>query len=253
MNKELTLLIVEDDPIIAADIARQVRKFGYAVSAKLRSGELAIAFVRDNPPDLILMDIQLEGQLSGIETAARILAQHPLPIIYLTANTDDVTRRAARQTAPAAFLSKPFRNTDLQSAIEIALDNFQQGRGAKTAPTPAPVPAAKDSAFLLRDRLFVKDKRRFVRLMVDQITHASAEDYYCRLYTNGREYHLSLTLKKLEAALTDRPEFMRVHRSHLINVLHVTEVGELRVYLNQFELPINRTAREELLNRLQKV
>ena len=253
---ELTLLVVEDDPIIAADIARQVRKFGYTVAAKLRSGELAIEYTRDNPPDLILMDIQLEGQLNGIETAERILERHPLPLIYLTANTDDATRRAARQTAPAAFLSKPFRSQDLQSAIELALDNFQRAQQPKAAEppnNPTTQQPQQDTAFLLRDRIFVKEKRRLVRLMVENITHASAEDYYCRLFTAERSHLLSITLKNLERALVDRPEFVRVHRSHLINLLHVTEVGELRVHLDQAVVPVSRAAREGLLERLRRL
>ena len=252
-SKELSLLIVEDDPIIAANVARQVRKFGYTVAAKLRSGELAIEYIRDNPPDLVLMDVQLEGQLNGIETAEQIQRLHPLPLIYLTANTDEATRRAARQTAPAAFLSKPFRSQDLQSAIELALDNFQRDRNEQPPAESTPPLPQEETAFLLRDRFFVKEKRRLVRLLVEDITHASAEDYFCHLFTTERSFILSLSLKNLETALADRPEFVRVHRSHLVNLLHITEVGELRIHLGKEVIPVSRAGREGLVERLRRL
>lgn len=250
---ELSLLIVEDNSIVAADLIRQVRDFGYRVAAKLRTGERAVQYLRTHPaPDLVLMDIQLAGEMSGIEAARQITDLRPLPIIYLTANTDPATRRTARKTAPAAFLSKPFRSEDLEMAIELALDRFQRNGSANPSALEAPTTTGS-TAFLLRDRIFVKEKRQLVRLLFEELLYATAEDYYCRLHTARESFLLTMTLKKLERALTARPEFVRVHRSHLVNLLHVTRVGEVQVYLGAMTLPMSRSGREAVVERLPQL
>ena len=202
--------------------------------------------------------VEVFAQKSGIEAARQITERQPVPIIYLTANTDPATRRAARRTAPAAFLSKPFRSEDLEIAIELALDSFQREgtvADASGAPNTSGVRSteADSTAFLLRDRIFVKEKRQLVRLLFEDLLYATAEDYYCRLHTRERSFLLTMTLKNLERALTARPEFVRVHRSRLVNLLHVTRVGEVQVHLGALDLPVSRAGRDALVGRLQRL
>ncbi len=119
--KKIRVLIVEDEPIIAADLEDRLIAMGYEVADQCSSGEEALRLLQRENADLILMDIQLDGALDGIETAQKILEKNLLPIIYLTSNTDDATFARAKSTHPAAFLTKPFRGKDLQHAIELAI------------------------------------------------------------------------------------------------------------------------------------
>lgn len=115
-----TILLVEDDPISAKLVTRMVEKMGYHMSKSLATGEEAIELVQVSCPDLILMDIHLEGQLDGIETAQKIKELADVPIIYLTALGDPVTVQRAVSTEPFGYIMKPVQEPMLKSAIELA-------------------------------------------------------------------------------------------------------------------------------------
>src|SRR4051812_43846210 len=103
-----TILIVEDEAIVAADLASRLERLGYEVVGSARHGEEAVALVRSAPPDIVLMDIQLQGDLDGVETAAKIRSHHALPVIYLTAHSDAGTVARAKTTEPFGYIRKPF-------------------------------------------------------------------------------------------------------------------------------------------------
>jgi len=107
--EQIKVLIVEDKLLIAEDIAAKLRKHNLDVIGIHDRGEDALAGLDEGLPDLILMDINLAGELDGIETARRIQEKHVIPIIYLSDYTDSNTVNRAKQTLPANFLSKPFQ------------------------------------------------------------------------------------------------------------------------------------------------
>jgi two-component system response regulator len=123
MNGKAKILIVEDENIVAMDIRKILQDSGYTISAIVNSGEEAIAIVRDNKPDLILMDIVLKGKMSGID-AARIISQYfDVPIIYMTALANDDSLLEARSRESYGFLTKPFSSNEINIAIEMAFIN----------------------------------------------------------------------------------------------------------------------------------
>lgn len=115
------ILIVEDESIIALDLSGILRGLGYEVSGIVPSGTKAVEAAVADPPDLILMDIILLGDMDGIEASRRIRSSRDIPIIYLTANADPATVQRARDTAPYAYLNKPVDARDLYSNIDTAL------------------------------------------------------------------------------------------------------------------------------------
>jgi CheY-like chemotaxis protein len=117
------ILIVEDESIVALDIKDKVERLGYNVLAVVSSGEAAVEEVTKIQPDLVLMDIILSGKIDGIETARRIRNNFDIPIIYLTAHSDEQTLKRAKVTEPFGYIIKPFVDKDLQNAIKIALRN----------------------------------------------------------------------------------------------------------------------------------
>lgn len=118
---EKKILIVEDEAIVAEDIRRTLEKLGYQVMGVVATGEAAVARVTADRPDLVLMDVVLQGELSGIETAASLRQEHQVPVVYLTAYADPATLERAKLTEPFGYLLKPFKEKDLHTAIEIAL------------------------------------------------------------------------------------------------------------------------------------
>jgi len=115
------ILIVEDEIVIAMDIQQILEKMGYVVVDMALTGEKAIEIIETTYPDLVLMDIKLEGSMDGIETAQKINKRFDIPVIYLTAYSDDQTIERAKITEPFGYILKPLQKNELHSAIDIAL------------------------------------------------------------------------------------------------------------------------------------
>ncbi|MBN1874338.1 MAG: PAS domain-containing protein, partial [Anaerolineae bacterium] len=119
------ILVVEDEFLIARNIAYKLRAAGYQVVDTVSTGEQAIQIALEHHPDLIVMDIRLDGELDGIEAAERIHAQVDIPVLYLTAYVDDEILQRAKITTPFGYILKPFQDHELFSNIEIALFKHQ--------------------------------------------------------------------------------------------------------------------------------
>ncbi|MBI5410964.1 MAG: EAL domain-containing protein [Nitrospirae bacterium] len=116
-----SILIVEDEAIIALDLRATLSEMGYLVTAVAASGEEAIAQAARTRPDLVLMDVKIEGEMDGVETAGQIWSQLGIPIVYLTAHADDHTLLRIKGTQPFGYVLKPVNERDLHAVIEIAL------------------------------------------------------------------------------------------------------------------------------------
>ncbi|SFM71297.1 response regulator [Methanolobus profundi] len=123
-SKDIKILVVEDESIIALNIKKKLKSFGYTVPAMATTGEDAIKMAEITFPDLILMDVRLKGEMDGIQTAAEIRKKFDIPIIFLTAYSDDKVLERAKKTEPYGYIVKPFKANDLKSNIEVALYRF---------------------------------------------------------------------------------------------------------------------------------
>ncbi len=117
----INLMLVEDERIVAFDLKRQLQGFGYHVGAVVASGEQAISRIAAEKPDLVLMDIHLEGHMDGIEAAKQIRAKHQVPVIFLTAYAEDDTLRRALDSRPFGYLIKPCEGRELHATIQMAM------------------------------------------------------------------------------------------------------------------------------------
>jgi PAS domain S-box-containing protein len=116
----IKILVVEDEIIVAKDIKMRLENLGYSVSSLVSSGEEAIREVEENNPDLVLMDIVLQGEMDGIEAADQIRSHFNIPVIYLTAYADEKMLERAKRTGPFGYIIKPFDDRDLHTTIEVA-------------------------------------------------------------------------------------------------------------------------------------
>jgi DNA-binding LytR/AlgR family response regulator len=239
-------LIVEDEMIIAAKISMQLTGLGYEVTGILPRGEEAIKHVFENHVDILLLDIQLKGNMDGIETAVQIQKLSKVPIIYLTANADEATFDRAKMTKPAGFISKPFKQLDLQRAVELA---YLRTIDAEAEPHDEGL-IQEHPPVILSDRIFVRCRERMLKIMLSDILYIEADRNYSRIFTSQKEFLLSTTLKTIEEKLSNQL-FVRVHRSYIVNMAHVDEVGDGQVFIEQKGIPLSAGMRENLLERLQ--
>jgi len=131
MISEKQILVVEDEIITAIDIQNRLINLGYNVPEIVCSGEEAIIKVNENKPDLVLMDINLNGEMDGIEASSKIHSISDIPVIYLTAYSDDITLDRAKITEPYAYIVKPFKDMELKINLEIAFYKYTMEKKLK--------------------------------------------------------------------------------------------------------------------------
>lgn len=116
------VMVVEDERIVALNLKQRLVRLGYEVTAVVTSGAKALEAVGANPPDIVLMDIHIDGDIDGIETAARIPSELNIPVVYLTAYSEEATLERARQTRPYGYLLKPFSERELHATMQMVLE-----------------------------------------------------------------------------------------------------------------------------------
>lgn len=247
MGQPIKILIVEDEMVIAANISLQLNSLGYEVTGIIPRGEEALQEIKQNQPDIVLMDISLKGEIDGIETVQIMQNDYDIPIIYLTANADDVNFNRAKATHPYAFISKPFKKLDLQRAIELTINQIQCHK-----PSPSNATMENNSPFILSDCIFVRHHEKMVKVDIKDILYIEAERNYCRIYSKDKEYLLVMTLKDMDEKLPNR-HFIRVHRSFIVNLSQIDEVATSHIVIAKKAIPLSKPLRDELLNRLHTI
>lgn len=232
---KIKVLVVEDSALIAEDIAYKLRKHHLDVVEIFDKGEDALEYLKKNQPDLVLLDIKLAGALDGISTGYIIQNTYSLPLIYLSDLADAETLHRAKQTRPSNYLTKPFNEADLVRAIDLAFSNFSFQRG----------PAAGSRT----DHLFVKADNSFVRLPADQILYLHADRSYCNIVTADKTYVQAVSMNHVFDQL-NHPDFVRIHRSHVVNIQKITAIEGNVVRLGKHSIDMSKGMREELMGRL---
>ena len=126
------ILVVEDEAVVAEEIQESLKELGYSVPVIVTSGKEAIKEAERIKPDLILMDIVLEGKIDGIAAADSIMGSYDIPVVYITAYADDNTVERARKTHPFGYIVKPFTQQQLNSSIKVALTQKADRQELKT-------------------------------------------------------------------------------------------------------------------------
>jgi PAS domain S-box-containing protein len=153
-KNKIKILVVEDESIVGLDIQESLRKLGYEVPDIAISGEGALDAVQKERPDIVLMDIYLQGSLDGIQAAKIIRDRDNIPVIYLTAYSDQNLLKKARETTPYGYLLKPFEGQQAQASIEMALGKHSVEENLKISERTkkALLNATTDSLFLISDQ-----------------------------------------------------------------------------------------------------
>ncbi len=255
MERAVKILIVEDEMVIAANISLQLSDLGYEVTGILPRGEEALSQIKIEKPDIILLDIQLKGELDGIETARIIQQNYKIPIIYLTGNADEAHFNRAKETHPYAFISKPFKKLDLQRAIELTVERItveKSSNNEENGNSDEVSNKGNPTDIILNDRIFVRHNEKMLKIDIKDIYYIEADRNYCRIFSQGREYLLVMTLKDIDEKLPQK-HFLRIHRSYIINLSQIDEVAGTHVVISKKAIPMSKAMRTELLKRLQTI
>lgn len=253
MENNITVYIVEDESIVAKDIQNSLIKLGYQVLGISNNGEDAIQKITNTNPNIVLMDIMIKGDLTGIEVAEIIKKELHIPVIFLTAYADEATLNKAKITEPYGYILKPFKEVDLRSAIEMAIYKHQKDEEIKLERDQLyALVEHKDDAN--KDILFVKSNSKLVKLNLKEVYYVEALKDYVVINTLQTRYTIHSTMKDIEAKLNNG-DFIRVHRSFIARVDKIQQIENHTVVLedNKKVIPIGGSYREPLLAKLNLI
>lgn len=245
--EKIKALIVEDNMLAAKDISGCLEMEGFQIVAIADNGEDAVKVACKQRPDIAILDIGLgEGKMDGIEVAKRIHGCVKIPVIFLTAYADRETIKRASETFPASYLVKPVNDAQLLASVHMAMQNF-----ASTATTDHIT--KKEQApdyFFNNDSLFVKTDR-FVKVNTENIVMLEASGNYVNIVTSEHKYAIFSTLNAFYDQIRGiNPGFVRIHRSHVINLDHLDSFDQLHAMIGDLQVPIGKSFRDEFFRKV---
>ena len=231
MNK-CKIYIVEDDPIIADELSLIIKDLGYELIGVSYQPYEARKQIEILQPDILLMDINLNSEIDGIDLAT--LVQNSVSgIVFISAFTDKKTLDRVKHIQPLGYIIKPFNDKDVEVALELAFSAVGNDERLQ-----------KESR---NDFIFVKTKNNTsIKISFHEICFLEAYDTYSYIQTINEKYLVSFTLKELESRI-HAPELKRVHRSYIVNCNKVDAIHNNSLMIGKQEIPIGKSYRSEVL------
>ena len=229
------ILIVEDEILIADTIRGYLEDKDYEVVGIAISYDEAIDLIEKEVPDLVLLDIRINGEKTGIAVGKYLNERTiKIPHIYLSSQTDSTHLEKAKSTGPEAFLTKPIQKVSMYMTMEVVLHNRK----------------------ILNENhdgiITLKDFENHKNISFNEILFISAEHVYLRIHLKDKK---SLVIRNsIKWILDQLPEsiFIQVHRSYIVNLQHVREWNSNELIIDEKIIPISRTRRKFVTQQLQK-
>jgi len=238
---KVKVLVVEDEIIIADSICSTIKELGYLALEPAINYTEAIDIIKNEIPDIAILDIQLSGSKSGIDLAEKIQEEGKFPFIFLTSNADIATINEAKKVKPSAYLIKPFSKQELFTSIEVALYNYSQNVGQH-----------QDNSLIIKDAIFIKDDGVYHKIRFSEITFIKSAHIYIEITLKNDKKHLVRSgLNEVINKLSDK--FVRVHRGYIINVDYLDQIESSTLKINDIVIPIGKKYRQEIIKRVNFV
>lgn len=261
--QSIKVLIVEDQKIIARDIESLLTDWGYTVVGCAATGKEALDIFKKQEPDLALVDIHIEGDMDGIDTALEFNAIRLIPIVYLTAQADTDTVDRAKSSNPSAYLLKPFDERGLQISLEMAFNSFsktQQAPPQYVTPkkettkvhTANEVKLGADVILQIDNAIFIKQNYRFVKLNKTELILLEADRNHTYIQTIQHRYIVRIPLTTVIERL-QYDKLVRVHRSFAINTEHIEEFNDSEIIVNGKSIPLSAAYRDDFFKHFYTV
>ncbi len=226
MAQKIKILIVEDEVLIAEYIKLNLNSFGFSEIYMAHNKKNALDAIEFIKPDLALLDIRMQGNTDGIEIAKQIDTSSSIPYIFITANSDIIIIQEAVKTNAVGYITKPIKKSDLFASVQIALNGTIN---------------KKDNFFI------IKFLSSIIKINYDDIKYIESSGNYINIYTKEQQYTDRRSLEWAEDQLP-RNQFMRVHRSFLVNMHLVNKKSSNAVFIMDVEIPVSRTYSHKLSN-----
>ncbi|MBC8151708.1 MAG: response regulator transcription factor [Bacteroidetes bacterium] len=248
-----TILLVENDPVPAMDLALRLTQMGFRVLSAVDTGGKALEIYQKYSIDLILLNISISSTDDGIDIAEQLQQIKRKPFIFLTPPTNDAVIERARQTGPAAYIAKPFNDITLRMAIDLALQGApgqatDQRSTLSVDPSPDTLAESGQTLLYVNDAVFIKQNYRFVKFYMSDVLYMQSEGNYTDIITTAKKYTIRLVLNKVLEKLQS-PDIIRNHRSYAVNLRHIQSFSEQGISIGSCMVPVGRSYREAFVKR----
>lgn len=250
MEQPIKILIVEDNVIIADDMQSMLEEIGYEIVDNVIVYEQAVEVLKSQQVDLVLIDIILASDKTGIDLGKHIRENYDIPFIFVTSNSDRATVENAKTVKPNGYLVKPFEQQDLYTSIEIALSNFIYGKqntgGNLNEDINEDVPMSNS---ILKDSIFVKKQHLYYRIQFGDIQFIKADNVYLEVNTVDKKFLVRSPLKDYLEKLPKK-KFYRAHKSYIVNVDHIDAINSKDIMINNTLIPISKDFKEFIISAM---
>ncbi|MCB0372390.1 MAG: response regulator [Muricauda sp.] len=248
MEHPIKILIVEDNVIIADDMQSMLEEIGYEIVDNVIVYEQAVEVLKNNHVDLVLIDIILASDKTGIDLGKHIRDAYNIPFIFVTSNSDRATVENAKTVKPDGYLVKPFEQQDLYTSIEIALSNFNYSKKENTTEIDEAGESFTSNS-VLKDSIFVKKQHLYYRIQFKDIQFIKADNVYLEVNTVDKKFLVRSPLKDYLEKLPQN-KFYRAHKSYIVNVDHIDAINSKDIMINNNLIPISKDFKEFILSSM---
>jgi two-component system, LytTR family, response regulator LytT len=238
---QLKVVIVEDDLMISESLKDILRILNHKVVGVADNADEAIELCNKDLPDLALLDIQISGDIDGVDLAEIIRDQFDIPFIFTTAYADNETVLRARDKGPFGYLVKPYGIKEVNAAIQIAKASFDRLKTAEKA--------AINLSKIVDNSIFLKVDSKLIKVKIEDILYVEAKGDYALFKTKSKGYIVQTSMKHVEKKLSPL-WFQKIHRSFIINLTKIIDIEESNLLIEDKVIPISRANRESLFKRL---
>lgn len=233
------VLIVEDEALIADNLAAIIGDLNYTVTDICANADEALKSIKSNPPEICLLDVNIDGEIDGIDLASMIKTRIDVPHIFITSFSDAATISRARDTQPSAYIIKPYTEKEVEVNMMLVQHKKSENGFVKDQHSE-------------EDSFFIKDKHELIRIKFDEISYCEAADNYTIIYTSKGKHILSQTMKTVFEKL-EKNGFIRVHRSYFVRFKDIESIGPNYIIIQGKEIPLSQNHRGELLARINLI
>lgn len=237
--KKYRILIAEDEDWIAEDLRETLQENDFEVIGVVDSYEKALLTLRDCTPDLVILDIRLKGIGTGVDIAKEINERWGIPFLFLSSNIDPKTMKDILDEVPASILTKPCKPVDLIASVRLALSK-------------GTIEITKNETNIIEDDFFVKSEHSYRKIEIPKLLYVKGEGSYTKVQLQDERLVLRATLKYFDF-LENHVNLLRVHRSYIVNTSHIDKIHSKHLDVKEFEIPITKEGRDQLLNQVNRV
>lgn len=250
MYRNITILIVEDEVLIAQDLKEILEEVGYNKVLKAKNIQEALEKLHENKIGLVLLDINFRGAKTGIDLAVMLNDEFHIPFIFITSYSDDDTISSVKKTNPSGFLLKPFNKDLLLITLELALYKNTSEEYSEEKEIDSEYMHGEEVNVVINKYFVIKDNFYFIKILLEEILWFESDKNYIQIVTLDKSHTIRSSLKKLEEELPS-DLFIKCHKKYIVNINHIKSFNSSSVLIKNKSIPVSRNQKSEVYKAIK--